>query len=102
MQTTFTYKLLDLGGLEHGALEKALNQSGVHGWELVAVLAPQTAIFKRAAHEPAQPSYREPAQTVAAKYRDPKTGDTWSGRGRMATWLAERIKAGGRLEDFLA
>ena len=24
---------------------------------------------------------------VKAKYRDPKTSETWSGRGRMASWL---------------
>ena len=28
------------------------------------------------------------------KYRDPKTGATWSGRGRMARWLAEKVSAG--------
>jgi len=25
---------------------------------------------------------------VAAKYRNPKTGETWSGRGRSPAWLA--------------
>lgn len=38
---------------------------------------------------------------VAAKYRDPKTGDTWSGRGRMAGWLAAKVKAGQKAEKFL-
>jgi DNA-binding protein H-NS len=38
---------------------------------------------------------------VAPKYRDPKTGDTYSGRGQMASWLAAKIKAGAKLEDFL-
>lgn len=102
MAKKFAYKLMDLGGLNLRALEAALNQFGGGGWELVAVLSPQTAIFKRAEHEPAQATQKEPAQSVAAKYRDPETGETWSGRGRMATWLAERVKAGARLEDFLA
>jgi DNA-binding protein H-NS len=35
-------------------------------------------------------------------YRDPKTGGTWSGHGRMATWLAERVKAGEKVDKFLA
>ena len=26
--------------------------------------------------------------TVAAKYRDPETGETWSGRGRAPNWIA--------------
>lgn len=35
------------------------------------------------------------------KYRDPKTGDTWSGRGRMARWLAEKVKAGEKQDGYL-
>jgi DNA-binding protein H-NS len=38
---------------------------------------------------------------VAAKYRDPKTGATWSGRGAQSRWIVERLKAGAKLEDFL-
>lgn len=38
---------------------------------------------------------------VAAKYRNPKTGETWSGRGGVASWLAAEIKAGKKREDFL-
>lgn len=38
---------------------------------------------------------------VAAKYRHPSTGETWSGRGATVRWLAEEIKAGKKKEDFL-
>ncbi|WP_375413677.1 H-NS family nucleoid-associated regulatory protein [uncultured Bradyrhizobium sp.] len=38
---------------------------------------------------------------VAPKYRHPKTGETWSGRGGTAGWLAQEIKAGKKREDFL-
>jgi DNA-binding protein H-NS len=38
---------------------------------------------------------------VAAKYRHPKTGETWSGRGGVAGWLAAEIKAGKKRDDFL-
>jgi DNA-binding protein H-NS len=38
---------------------------------------------------------------VAPKYRHPKTGETWSGRGGVAGWLAREIKNGKRREDFL-
>lgn len=38
---------------------------------------------------------------VAAKYRHPTTGETWSGRGGTVRWLAEEIKAGKKKEDFL-
>jgi len=39
---------------------------------------------------------------TAVKYRDPKTGDTWSGRGRMARWLAEKVSAGEKADKYLA
>lgn len=38
---------------------------------------------------------------VAVKYRNPATGETWSGRGIKARWLANAIAAGKKLEDFL-
>jgi len=38
---------------------------------------------------------------VAPKYRHPKTGETWSGRGGVAGWLAQEIKSGKKREDFL-
>lgn len=34
------------------------------------------------------------------KYRDPETGETWSGRGSMAGWLARHVAAGRDLEEF--
>jgi DNA-binding protein H-NS len=37
---------------------------------------------------------------VKPKYRDPKTGQTWSGRGAMASWLAAAIKRGRKIEHF--
>jgi DNA-binding protein H-NS len=38
---------------------------------------------------------------VKAMYRNPKTGETWSGRGRTARWLAAAEKAGQKREQFL-
>src|SRR5262249_2021593 len=39
---------------------------------------------------------------VGPKYRDPKTGATWSGRGAKAKWLVSIMKdSGKKLEDFL-
>ncbi|MCD9230947.1 H-NS family nucleoid-associated regulatory protein [Ralstonia pseudosolanacearum] len=32
---------------------------------------------------------RGPKSTVAPKYRDPKTGATWSGRGRAPAWIGK-------------
>ena len=38
---------------------------------------------------------------VKAKYRDPKTSETWSGRGRMASWLKSKEDAGEKIEKYL-
>ena len=38
---------------------------------------------------------------VAVKYRDPKTGDYWKGRGPHPRWLREALSAGRQLEEFL-
>lgn len=37
---------------------------------------------------------------VAPKYRDPDTGETWSGRGLKPKWLAAAIEGGRTLEEF--
>lgn len=37
---------------------------------------------------------------VAAKYRNPATGETWSGRGLKPKWLAAALAAGRTLADF--
>ena len=38
---------------------------------------------------------------VAAKYRNPTTGETWSGRGRAPKWLAEELAKGRSKDAFL-
>ena len=38
---------------------------------------------------------------MKAKYRDPKTNETWSGRGRMASWLKGKQDAGEKIEKYL-
>lgn len=39
---------------------------------------------------------------VAAKYRDPANKrNTWSGRGRMPRWLAEKVRLGEQVADYL-
>ncbi len=43
---------------------------------------------------------RAPAAKVAAKYRDPATGQTWSGRGLQPNWLKAALAGGKSLADF--
>ena len=37
---------------------------------------------------------------VPAKYRDPASGQTWSGRGLKPKWLAAALAQGKTLEEF--
>lgn len=38
---------------------------------------------------------------VKPKYRNPATGDTWSGRGKRPRWFAAALAAGKKEKDFL-
>lgn len=40
-------------------------------------------------------------KSVAAKYRHPATGETWSGRGRPPHWLVDEVAKGKKREEFL-
>jgi DNA-binding protein H-NS len=52
------------------------------------------------------PKTRKPQKGAAAasppvKYRNPDTGETWSGRGRMPKWMALAQERGRSREEFL-
>ncbi len=42
----------------------------------------------------------EAAKKVAAKYRDPASGQTWTGRGLKPKWLQAALASGKSLGDF--
>lgn len=46
------------------------------------------------------PAPKKSATKVAAKYRHPVTGDTWSGRGLKPKWLTAALAGGASLADF--
>lgn len=46
-------------------------------------------ITKRRRGRPAGSSAGKPKSELPPKYRDPKTGKTWSGRGRAPAWLGK-------------
>ena len=99
-----------------------LCEAGLDGWELVAILANNVAYLKRQAGDPVSGTIEHPgganpaaqdANTngngstagrgyeVKAKYRDPETNETWSGRGRMASWLKRKQDAGEDIDKYL-
>lgn len=38
---------------------------------------------------------------VFPRYRNPKTSETWSGRGKRPRWLAVALEAGRGMDEFL-
>jgi len=80
-----------------------LLQAGEHRWELIAITPNNIAYLKRAVmpvpvDSDQQDSYHAPV--IHPKYRNPATGETWSGRGRMATWLKKKQDSGEDVENY--
>jgi hypothetical protein len=97
-----------------------LNRAGADGWELVGISATNIAYLKRlvgetpavglqngqrhAPNPPVAASAESASHTdngVQIKYRDTVTGDTWTGRGRMARWLKVKQDAGEDITKYL-
>jgi DNA-binding protein H-NS len=49
-----------------------------------------------------QPRGGAQAATARVKYRNPETGETWSGRGRMPKWMALAEQQGRSRDEFAA
>jgi hypothetical protein len=119
---TWEYKKIALGEAPRKQDDiDLLCNAGEEGWELVAILANGIAYLKRQImhenRERPEPgrdhllSSDEPVgngvvatvsrgSEVKEKYRDSVTGETWSGRGRMASWLKRKQDAGEDIEKY--
>ena len=76
-------------------LEKMAQIMGV---KLEPALAGIPAVTGNGQHKAAG---RKRKTKIAIKFRDPSNHEnTWSGRGRPARWLADKMKAGAKREDF--
>jgi DNA-binding protein H-NS len=80
-------------------LRQIVNLMRAHSISLDEIRAALTGGRKR--KSTARKKARRPTRKVAAMYRNPKTGETWSGRGRPARWLAAAEKAGKKRTEFL-
>jgi DNA-binding protein H-NS len=65
-----------------------------------AGFTPEEAMNALLPYLPASKRKKVGGQPVV-KYRDAKTGDVWSGKGRTARWLQAHIDAGKKKDDFL-
>jgi H-NS histone C-terminal domain len=93
-----------------------LNAVGSEGWELVGITSNNIAYLKREIVEIAATVRTDEPRSlmrangykpedgraeVKVKYRDPVTKETWSGRGRMASWLKRKQEGGEHIEKYL-
>jgi len=57
-------------------------------------------ITGKAATAPARSPSASSGKKVAPKYRNPETGETWTGRGLQPNWLKTAVANGKQLSDF--
>jgi DNA-binding protein H-NS len=67
-------------------VRKIMAEHGLTALDLVA----------KSSSKPGAPSGKK----VAAKYHDPVSGSTWTGRGLKPRWLTAHLDAGKNLQDF--
>ena len=119
--TDWEYRKIDLNlHRPQGDELDLLNAAGAEGWELVGITSNSIAYLKRELEELAPPptayagaasplardanansNDARGARDVKVKYRDPATNETWSGRGRMTTWLKKKQDAGEDIDKYL-
>jgi DNA-binding protein H-NS len=105
---------LNMHGPQRGEIE-LLNAAGAEGWELIGITSNNMAYLKRENEKIAPGAHRDEIRLhvrptaygagerraeVKVKYRDPATNDTWTGRGRMASWLKRKQEAGEDIEGY--
>lgn len=61
----------------------------------------QTKLKKVGRKSSREPKGADGRSRVEAKYRDPVSGDTWTGRGRCPGWLDKYEKSGRQRSEFL-
>ena len=93
-----------------GVRKKLIALAKAEGYTIAELFGSKTAAKKAAptkkaaktakATKAAKP--RKPGKKVAPKYRNPANAkELWSGRGKQPRWLAEQVKKGKKVEEFL-
>ena len=94
----FEKEISDLDGLRQQIRDR-------EALENIQSLIDQLKIKSTELRFPDQPSKKggviRPVNPVAPKYRNPETGETWSGRGRTPVWMSQAVEQGAKKDDFL-
>ena len=62
---------------------------------------PKSTETKKPQKASKKPLLLKPRVPFEAKYRDPGTGDSWTGRGKPPRWLAAHLAEGRSRDEFL-
>jgi DNA-binding protein H-NS len=80
--------MMDLGGITIQQIYQEIEQAGHRAEHLLGKPGEKVRVIL----DPSEP---------VVKYRDPKTGQTWTGRGRLPLWLKAAEKKGKKRDAFL-
>ncbi|HCN70719.1 MAG: DNA-binding protein [Pusillimonas sp.] len=69
--------------------------------EIIKTFSKTKETGKRAANGAASGAGNKPRGIVPAKYRNPQTGATWTGRGKAPRWISEAEAQGQSRDTFL-
>ena len=95
------YRRIDLNDVPRkGSEVDLLCRAGAAGWELVVVFNGLAYLKRPLPADEEDDNASKASSEAAPKYRDPATGETWSGRGRMPRWLKAKQDAGENLDTY--
>jgi DNA-binding protein H-NS len=97
---TLSELLAQKAALEKQILETQREERSAAVAKVRAVMAEYGLSLADISTRPAAAPGRKSSGKVAAKYRDPATGDSWSGRGLQPKWLKAALASGRSLSDF--
>jgi DNA-binding protein H-NS len=98
--TTLSELLAQKAALEKQILETQREERSAAITKVKDVMAEYGLTLADIAGKGTAPAPRKAAAKVPAKYRDPATGDSWSGRGLQPKWLKAALGKGKTLADF--
>ncbi|OZI41421.1 DNA-binding protein [Bordetella genomosp. 5] len=80
---------------------KSMREYNITPEEIVAALGSAKAPRSAPRSKNTSGASSSAKRAVAPKYRHPKTGETWSGRGKAPRWLVAEESSGAARDSFL-
>lgn len=91
-------RLTQLATKEINAMEKRMKRLAKYADPQIELTKVEPV--KQTASKPDKTTSKRKGKKAPIKFRDPKTGDSWSGRGLTPVWLRNYEASGGDRTDF--